>query len=264
VVVCAGPWSGGIANARVDRPQSLAFNLLIGRPAPSDCAVGVTGREGTYFLLPWKSGTLAGTFHTAWAGSPADPMPSETVIQQFLEDLNGSTRGLDIRRDEVLRILPGLLPADAPGDRMPAVRDFIWTTATGGSGAPVGLVAAAAIKFTTARATAEECLRLAGGSAGFGLPSYRHAPAPARRERPDAAAFLTLIGNDPVAAAAVARELIRGEAVLDIDDLMLRRSDWGLHPLADHIVRFVSPLVPPFRRPEDHEVGTAAGICAGR
>jgi glycerol-3-phosphate dehydrogenase len=58
--------------------------------------------------------------------------------------------------------------------------------------------------------------------------------------------MLLLAEHDPAAALAIARRIVREEAVCTPDDLLLRRTDWGAHPtryraLADIATRALLP-----------------------
>ena len=59
---------------------------------------------------------LAGTMHLPWAHGVERPAaPREEDVQRFLDDLNAAIPGLCARREHVLRVFAGLLPATAEG-----------------------------------------------------------------------------------------------------------------------------------------------------
>lgn len=230
---CAGPWSAELA-ADFDRPRpelfrpSLAFNVMLDRQPPSTSAVAVTPRRQgvhspVFFVYPAFGRLLAGTVHLPWTGGTEQPAPREEDLEAFLADLNAALPGLDARREHVLRVFAGLLPATAPGRARLAVRPTIWDHAQ--SGGPLGLVSVAGVKFTTARLVAERTLRALGD--GFGrLPVKEDARRPSSAsgidfDHPGASPF------DAVSVRAM-RRIVEEEAVVTIDDLLFRRTNWAI------------------------------------
>jgi glycerol-3-phosphate dehydrogenase len=181
VVNCAGPWSRDVAR-RFDRDvprliqPALGFNLLLDREALSRAALAVASREPgaqTWFLLPWEGRLLAGTAYAPVPpGRSGDEGPDEARIGEFLAALNAALPGFDLRRNEVLDILWGRLPAVAEGSVELASRPVIVDH--GRHGGPKGLVSVSGVKLTTARAVARRTLKVLGaaprpaeGSGGF-------------------------------------------------------------------------------------------------
>jgi glycerol-3-phosphate dehydrogenase len=172
VVNCAGPWSRQLA-ARfdLDLPELfqplLAFNLLLDREAPSRAALAVAapGKGAqTWFLLPCEGKVLAGTYYVASpGGSGPGAGPDEASVSAFLDELNAALPGWDVRREHVLQVCHGWIPAAADGSPVPASRPVIHDHGSGGG--PRGLFSVSGIKLTTARAVAERTLDLAGEQA---------------------------------------------------------------------------------------------------
>ncbi len=236
VVNCAGPWCDDVAGRlggygpSLFRP-SLAFNLLLDRSPASELALavplpGVSG--GTYFLHPWKGLTLAGTHHAAWNGAKRHAAVEEPLIDLFLDNLNRGLPGMAVRREEVLRVHCGLLPARREGTAELAVRETVVDHAA--SGGPGGLFSVSGVKFTTARRVAEKALRAILTRGGGALPAYRALPRPAAGQPPEAAEFEREAERDPRATAVAVQRQIDAEAVVHVDDLILRRTDWGADP----------------------------------
>lgn len=233
VVNCAGPWARGIARdahrdfAELFRP-SLGFNLLLDRPHPGGIAVAVSApRPGarTYFLVPWKGRVLAGTFHDPLDGGDGgvSASPGEGRIDRFLEDLAEAAPALRAGRAEILRVLPGLMPVSRDGSVEVATRDVFVDH--GKRGGPRGLYSVSGVKWTTARRAAERTLSWI----------FRFRPAaPFVRtggERPFRwRDFAGLAARDRSAARDVAARLVREESVDTFEDLVLRRTDWGVIP----------------------------------
>lgn len=165
VANCAGPWCGEVAR-RFDRDvpglfrPALAWNLLLDREPLSRAALAVASEERgaqTWFLLPWEGRLLAGTAYAPVPrGSSGEEGPGEAGIERFLAALNTALPGFGIRRDEVLDVLWGRLPAVAEGETVLASRPVVFDH--GAAGGPSGLVSVSGVKLTTARAVAERAL----------------------------------------------------------------------------------------------------------
>jgi glycerol-3-phosphate dehydrogenase len=69
-------------------------------------------------------------------------------------------------------------------------------------------------------------------------------PRPAAARPLAAADFLRRIEEDPYAAVSHLRRLVRTESVVHLDDLLLRRTDWGRDPaVAAAIARRIGALL---------------------
>lgn len=234
VVNCAGPWSRQLAG-RFDRdlPELfrplLAFNVLLDREPLSPMALAVAGpgrQARTWFLLPWKGRVLAGTAYVPGAGAP-DP----ERVEGFLAALNEAVPGWRPRSSDVLRVFHGWLPAESEGSAVPSGRPVIHDHGT-------GLVSVSGVKLTTARAVAEKTLSLL----------FENLPAPGWIGRPEADPplplkdFLDLAARDREAARAHLRGLVERQAVVHLEDLLLRRADWGIHPQGSVAARLCTAL----------------------
>jgi glycerol-3-phosphate dehydrogenase len=237
VVNCAGPWCGELA-ARFDRDDpelfrpSVALNLFLDREPSFRTAVAVTPPvrgARTYFLYPWKGGVFAGTLHAPWDRAPGEPPPG-FLVEGLLADLNRALPSLDARLEHVLRLHWGLLPARAPGTDELAVRAVLRNH--GRRGGPRGLFSVSGVKFTTARRVAVETLRMVRADQGEALPRYAGLARPPLTAVPDAAGIRRLLEERPAEAREVVARIFRDEAALHLEDLMLRRTDWGLRPAA--------------------------------
>lgn len=252
VLNCAGPWAADLAASETTSTEimfapTLAFNLLLDRQLPSDVTVAVEPAGGgrTYFLHPRGRTTLAGTFHVP-AESP-DSQPAEHQILEFLGDLSAAIPGFDVARDQVLRILPGILPAKQAQSDEPATRD-LWIDhgAVGGSD---GLFTLIGTKYTMAPLAAkravdrivERCL------AKIECQTAVHDGEPETRSVPNWAELMRSGLENPVATSELLRSLIEQESVTSMDDLLLRRADWGLVPSEYHEAEgLVRKLCPEF------------------
>jgi glycerol-3-phosphate dehydrogenase len=234
VANCAGPAVRAIVRqADRDLPglfcRSLAFNLLLDRTPLFEGGLAVQPRRGgrIYFLVPWLGRVLAGTYHAGTTGESGEPGPmAEPHVETMLGDLNDAVPGWDLSHGAVLRVLAGFLPAKSPGSPELAKRPVLHDH--GRTGGPTGLVSVSGVKLTTARRVAEQALEaLVPGS---GSRPISAAPRPAPTVVPSAAGYRTLLQQDPAAARAVAAAISRDEAAVRLDDLLLRRTDWGVLP----------------------------------
>lgn len=247
VLNCAGPWSRQLSR-RFDRdlPELfrpvLAFNLFLDLEPPSDAALAVASpapHAQTWFLLPWQGRVLAGTFYVPQSsqggrGGSGEPDfgkdgPGEAEVAAFLGELDTALPGLGVRRAPVLRVHWGWLPAVDEGSAVPSSRPVVHDH--GRHGGPEGLVSVSGVKLTTARAVAHRAL------APFFQRQGRRLPKPDRRSsRPPADPpisldrFVRLAERDRVAAHDYLRSLMERQSVVQLEDLLLRRTDWGVRP----------------------------------
>jgi glycerol-3-phosphate dehydrogenase len=237
VLNCAGPWSRQLSR-RFDRdlPELfrplLAFNLFLDMDPPSDAALAVAGPTPgaqTWFLLPWQGRVLAGTFYVPRGGEPdlGKDGPGEAEMSAFLGELDAALPGLG--KAPVLGVHWGWLPAAAEGSAEPASRPVVHDH--GRHGGPEGLVSVSGVKLTTARAVAHRALAPIFQRQGRRLPE-----ADGRSIRPPAdppiplERFARLAARDRVAAHDYLRSLMERQSVVQLEDLLLRRTDWGTRP----------------------------------
>ncbi|MCH7491337.1 MAG: FAD-dependent oxidoreductase, partial [Gemmatimonadetes bacterium] len=236
VVNCAGASCRDVAR-RFDRDldelfhPSLAFNVLLDRQPFSHTAIAVTPRSRdarTYFLHGVNGKILAGTYHAPHNDTVPANAVSDALLSTFLAHLNLAIPSLEVSPHDVLRVHWGMVPARRPGSAEPAIRETILHHAE--SGGPRGLVSVSGVKFTTARSVAEKTLREIAHHRRASLPSVRKPVRPPPTRWYEASDFQQLIVQDARAAARYVRTVIENEAVVHLDDLMLRRTDWGMDP----------------------------------
>jgi glycerol-3-phosphate dehydrogenase len=184
----------------------------------------------TYFMYPWRGRVLAGTYHAPWFGGAREVAPTADQVGDFLSDLSFAVPGWDLRRGDVLRTFAGLLPAEVEGTDRLAVREVLHDH--GAAGGPAGLYSMSGVKFTTARAVAEKTLRIIFPQLSTDQNAHAGTERPIPFHIPDWPEFDRMRHEHPEAAAALVRRIVEEESVVHGEDLMLRRTDWGVDPRA--------------------------------
>ncbi len=248
VINVAGPWCRDVARAfdrdfpELFRP-SIAFNVLLDRKPLSSAALAVAPRKAKsrmYFLVPWKGRILAGTYHASLPDDKADEPPREEWVGLYLADLNAAVPGIDLKPKDILRLHWGRLPSTGPGQASQAERPVVIDH--GARGGPEGLFSMSGVKFTTARRVAGKALEAMAVRGHLRLS----APAgdrPAGRQVPGLSVMRQWLRDSPGRAEEFLQNLVREEAALTSEDILLRRTDWGMIPAqADEVVKAVEAV----------------------
>lgn len=238
VVNATGPWCESLAEKfdpayeRTTYP-SVAWNVLFDRQALSECALGVAlpdpGSQ-VYFLHPWKGRLLAGTGHGAMPDNTTHRVGSPH-LDGMIADLNRAIPGLALTRDEIQRVMGGLLPVDKPASTHLSKRPIIHDH--GARGGPQGLVSVAGVKLGASRVVAQGAMR-AIVRRYFGR-NINRAPALCDRPEPGHGWNRSALGPDAGIDdnwRAQLLELIKREKVVHLDDLVLRRTTLWENPTA--------------------------------
>ena len=231
VVNCAGPRVLDLVRGdggEVERlfAPSLAFNLLLDVDLQVDCALAVSApdpRAPLLFLVPQPGAVLAGTMHLPRPAGTIDATPTEAEIAGLIGLLNQAIPSLAASPDRVSRVFAGLLPAAAPGTARLRTREIV-TRHTRPRGLR-GLYSASGVKFSTASDVARQVLEMIPGAGGpmseaSALPLSAATPLVTRRPP------LPLTGSPAI--DGILRALVEQEAVFAAEDLLLRRTNWGL------------------------------------
>jgi glycerol-3-phosphate dehydrogenase len=183
----------------------------------------------TYFVVPWRGRVFAGTMHVPWTEPLATPSPTGEMIGRFIEDLNLAIPGLDLSEADVLRVFAGFMPTLPDSDHEPAHRPHF--VAHGDGGGPRGLFTFSGIKWTTAQLEGERVVRRVFPDRSP-PPSSDNRPWPWDHARAGGIDLTDLqaLPADDKAAAELVSELVADESVVHLDDLLLRRTDWGTIP----------------------------------
>jgi glycerol-3-phosphate dehydrogenase len=262
VVSCAGPWSRALA-ARFDRDRPelfrpmLGFNVLLDCEPPSRCAVAVAApgpASQTWFLTPfgWTGRTLAGTRYLP-AAPDLGAGPREEDVAAFLADLDAALPGFGVRRAPVAQVLWGWLNATEEGGAVPSSRPVIHEH--GAAGGPAGLWTVSGVKLSTAHALAKQVLRRVLALNGQPLPACGPVHRPPADPPPPLAHLLHLAAREPETVREMLQGIAARQAVVRMEDLLWRRTDWGLLPEAGAAIRLCSLLD---SSPEDVKVRAGA------
>ena len=231
VVNCAGPWAESVASSFLGAHpalfnKSLAFNLLLDCPEPPAAAVAVpsrTGAHGMYFLVPWKGRLLAGTVHLPISGNPEAPTVPDHAVRHFLQELVDAT-SYTAGELGVCRVYAGFLPVRRTGSVATRRRALIVDHSR--RLGPEGFYSVVAIKWTTARRTAERFLRAAFPERPRLPPSTRSDRRPTTGE-PDMSDMLVNAGSASrqhgEAFARRVTSILTDESVVHADDAVYRR-----------------------------------------
>jgi glycerol-3-phosphate dehydrogenase len=176
-----------------------------------------------YFLYPALGRLLAGTVHVPWTRRDEPAQPTEEQVAQFVSELNESIPGLAVRLEHVVRVFAGLLPVTQEGSANLSARPVLRDHAR--DGGPDGVVSVSGVKFTTARLVAEKALTMLDRRAGR-LRALRDAPRPPLAIESNVDGPLPgIIGFEQT---AILKRIVRDEAVMTVDDLLFRRTNWAI------------------------------------
>ncbi|HYQ70557.1 MAG TPA: FAD-dependent oxidoreductase, partial [Gammaproteobacteria bacterium] len=227
VINAAGPWVRETA-AALDRDvaqlfrPTLAWNMLFDRPAPCDYMLALQADDAgaqTFFLQSFKGRLLLGTGHAEWTGSPDAPGPDRSQLEQMLAQVNSALPGLQLRSGDMIRVFAGLLPGRGAQGQQLADRPCIIDH--GRQGGVRNLFSVSGVKFTTARKVAETVLGRAVGRGVVRKHREHRRPVPV----PSAVWSCSAPGDAGLEPCLPGlRDLIEQEAVVHLDDLVLRRT----------------------------------------
>jgi glycerol-3-phosphate dehydrogenase len=229
VINAAGPWSRSLA-ADFDKDynelfkSSIAWNILFNKKAPFNYAIAVTPKREnakTYFLRPLRGKLFAGTVHEPWSGIEKNPIPSESSINTFINDLNSLINNLNLKRQDVLHIFSGYMPVKEEGTNNLTTREIILDHSK--KNGPKGLFSISGVKFTTARLVAERTINIIFKNKSNGKIT---------RKNLDPQNQIELDSKNKIDdhLKEKLKMLISDESVLHLTDLVLRRMPLGDDP----------------------------------
>jgi len=253
ILNAAGAGAGPLmAACGVARPVPLvqAMNFVTSRDA-TDAALGARSPSGRHlFLVPWRRHALIGTWEAGVTCQP-DARITSAQVAAFLAEINQAFPALDLAPGEIRMVHRGVVPAEVAADGRVSLRGRHEIRDHAQDGAD-GLVTVIGVKYTTARAVAQEAIDVIVGRLGGPAAACRTAVVPLPGgEIPDAGAV-----REQVRAAArdrlppeVLAHLVdaygaRAQAVVD---LLSEQAAWaepigGTHPVIAaeliHAVRY--------------------------
>ncbi|HET9315767.1 MAG TPA: FAD-dependent oxidoreductase, partial [Vicinamibacteria bacterium] len=203
VVNAAGPDAGAILGlAGIPRPEIPllhAANLVLRRPVVSGQAVGVE-REGRFlFLAPWADRAIVGTDYSA-----AGPVDADA----FFEVARRAYPWAGLDRADVAVVHRGRVPGTGGSALWTRGRVIDHERDDG----VAGLVSLVSVKYTTARAAAEQAVDVVCRRLGRSGPRGRTAWTLLHAARPL-----------PGALADRTRRVVKEESALHLTDVVLRR-----------------------------------------
>lgn len=258
VINACGPWSwaflaaSGLTVPR-DAGFSLALNLVLDR-LPLPRATGGIASGRFLFIVPWRDRSILGTSHEGFHQDPAT-RPGPRDVDALLRDGSVAFPGAALNPSAVRLVHRGLLPARSSGTAHGALlkRSIVRDHRSDGAS---GLLTVLGVRYTTARATAQQAARTAeallgrapstvparplSGAAFEGLENYvrRHADRERLVRRYGtlhtelAADALAPIAPGTSVSRAEILHAVRHEMALTLADVALRRTDLatGGHP----------------------------------
>lgn len=151
---------------------SKAMNVVVKRQLIPKYAVAVSSKseyrdddsiisKGSrlFFITPWRDYSLIGTTYTPYVGDPNDFKVTEKDIEGFINEFNQAYPVACLKREDVSFFHGGLLPMDGNSGsnvrltKKYRIRDHIEDGIE-------GLISVIGVKYTTARAVAEETVDL--------------------------------------------------------------------------------------------------------
>src|SRR5262245_20668411 len=212
VLNAAGPGAGELMRRGGLSPAPLpllrAFNLVLSRRVVADLAVGGAAEGRFLFLVPWQDRTLLGTDY-----APADTLAGPTDVERILAKGAHAFPWASLGRSDVVLVHHGHVPATADGTGLRTRQLVVDHERTDGV---AGLISMVGVKYTTARAVAEQAVDLAVARLGMRVAPCRTASTPLVHARP-------LQGDLPTRVRVAVAE----EMALTLTDAMLRRLDLG-------------------------------------
>jgi glycerol-3-phosphate dehydrogenase len=252
VVIAAGPWTEPLATLAGKAPPpggsryALALNLVIRRRL-AEVAVGLrssassasdpAGSGGRFlFLAPQERSTLLGTWY-AVADAADDPGPAlDRGAESLLAEFNRACPGLDLTERDVAARQWGRLPLKAGRESGPSATLAERPRMDPGNGSgPANLLTVEAVKYTTARAVAQDVVDVLLASRGLAPRACRTAETPlVGAEHPQ-------IGRPPLAQRIL--HAAREEMAVTLGDVIYRRTELGDPPGPEReAVRFASRI----------------------
>lgn len=211
VLNAAGPATGAVLRladvASPAVPLLRAWNLVLRRPVVAGQAIGGSDAGRYFFLVPWREAAMLGT-----AYAPAETIAGPTDVESLLGVAARAFAWAGLAREDVSLVHRGLVPGDHDASGL-WTRQLLRDHQRDGA---AGLLTVLGVKFTTARAVAQQAIDVAVKRLGRPAAACRTAETPLLHARP-------LEGS----LAERTRTAVREEMARRLSDVMLRRLDLG-------------------------------------
>ena len=128
-----------------------------------------------FFIVPWRDHSIIGTWHIPWVHPPDSFKVTNSVLQEFIEEVNTAHPGLMLSMKDIQHVHYGFLPMSESGRReeqVRLVREGKVSDHQSEDGIS-GLISLVGVKYTTARVIAQHGVDLAIRKLGLRGPSCR-------------------------------------------------------------------------------------------
>lgn len=171
VINCAGAWIDGLlgkAAVSSGTATSIAINVIVDQLWPGIAAgipshPGPNKRSQILFVVPWRDKSVIGTWHIPWNRSPDEFKINDSIVQEFLREINSANPPRKLSLQDVQHVNWGFLPVskeNAQREHVKLLRDDQVIDHQKKDGLS-GLISVVSVKYTTARVTAAEVVDLA-------------------------------------------------------------------------------------------------------
>lgn len=222
IVNAAGPWAAAFLHQlKINErwPLLKAMNLATSRRAANAALVGRTKGGWALVLLPWQGRMLVGTSESSDERTANDQAAVRAEVKAFLGEVNEAFPALDLGFDDVTLVHRGIVPAHARGRRLSLLgHSRVVDHAGQGLAEAVSVIG---VKYTTARAVAEQAVDLVLSKLGRPAVPSRTATVPL-----PGAALTDRDAENPITHAT------REEMAQTLSDVVIRRIGMGAaeHP----------------------------------
>lgn len=177
VLNATGPWAKWLLSGDrdLDLAQKPSFSrdayFIVNRPPQSNHALAFQGQTKDpdavlsrgnrhLFMVPWQGYTMFGVWHKVFKGRPTEFTVTEEDVQAFIDEVNVSYKGIDLKIDEVARWNAGLTlfgeNADDAEDLSYGKRSILLDHAK--EDRIEGIISLIGVRFTTALGLAEQAV----------------------------------------------------------------------------------------------------------
>ncbi len=171
VINCAGAWIEGLLETvtlRSEYATSIAMNIIVDQ-VWSDVAAGLPTQPTTgkppqiLFFVPFRDKTMIGTWHIQWNDAPGAFKMNESMVQEFINEVNSAHPPLKLSLGDVQHVTWGFLPVnreDTHREQVKLTRDGVVIDHQKKDDIS-GLISVLGVKYTTARVVAEKAVDMA-------------------------------------------------------------------------------------------------------